>query len=616
MANGSTLIRNSNAQILGTSPTNLPSGQFYNVTYIGSTMSTGLELSTAANDNLGTLTINGGTVTLTQNIIINNDVNLLSSSLDANGFNITLSSASGTWNKTSGTFIGGSGTLLVDNSTHTSHYAVVASSAPNFTNLSIASGGSNSLTFPGSNVNVSGNIINNGTFSGGTGTVTFTGTTAITGSSTTSLNNVTISGSLTAPAATTLAISGNFINNGTFNHNNGSIGFNGSTTISGSSASNFFTVNLTGILNAPSGALGIAGNFSNSGTFNNNNGTVLLNGTVLPQIVSGSSLVFNNLTVSNPVSPGVSINNTVRLNGVLTLTLGAYFDADGSANNGIFILSSTSQIAGGRIAALSIPANFTGAVTVERYIQGQAGGDYRYLSMPITNGNVSLWKSSLFVTGNYSDRSTHADNTNITDSGNTNPSISTYNGTTSAYVPVNGSGGLTSATLLNSRVGYAAYDFNNGAVTASYRGPIEKGSIPITISSVNGSFNLIPNPYPSPIDWDNVTKTNVNNAMYLRVANNVFSSYVGGIATNPPFVGWTGEVATGQAFFTTANGGGTTLTLNESDKTNNSFYFLRTEPPDNYFRIQLISDKGQKDEMVIHFVDGATMLIQNSMPSS
>jgi len=272
----------------------------------------------------------------------------------------------------------------------------------------------------------------------------------------------------------------------------------------------------------------------------------------------------------------------------------------------VFIVSSSSQVAGGRISALTTPTNFTGAVTVERFIHSQTGGDYRYLGIPITNGNVGMLKNSIFVTGNFSDRSTNADNANIVDSGNLNPSVFTWNNATQVFVGVSGGGGLTTATALSNALGYSAYNFNNGSVTTSFRGTIGKGNVAVAISNVNGNFNLVPNPYPSQIDWDNVVKTNVTNAMYLRVTNNVFSSYVGGIATNPPFGGWTGEVATGQAFWAVSNGSGASLGLREADKTSSAFEFLKKQAPDGYFRIALSSDKGEKDETIVRFVDGAT----------
>jgi hypothetical protein len=605
MGNGSTIIRNSSAQLLSNPPDLAPAATSFNVTYSGATLTTGLELSNTTDNMLGNLTINGGTVTLDKDIIVHGNVTLQSSTFDAAGKNITLASTSGTWNKGSGSFIGGAGTLTIDNTpSHNANYTVVVTNGnAAFSNITIVGGGTNTFTLPSGTANISGNIVNNGTFNGSTGTINFNGSTTISGSSATSLNNIAISGTLIAPSSTALNISGNFTNNATFNHSNGSIVFNGTTIISGSATTNLFNVSITGSLTAPTGNLGIAGNLSSSGTFTHNGGTILFNGTVVAQSITGSTLTFNNMTVSNPISPGVSINNTTRLNGLLTLSSGAFFDADGSGS-GVFIVSSSSQTAGGMIGNLATPANFVGSVTVERYIHSVSGGDYRYLAFPITNANVSMLKSSIFVTGSYSDRSTHADNANIDDSGNTNPSVFTYNSTTQAYVGV--SGATTAATPLSNTVGYSTYDFNNGAVTASYRGPIGKGSIPVAISSTNGNFNLVPNPYPSTIDWDNVTKTNVNNAMYIRIGNNVFSSYVGGVAANPPFVGWSGEVATGQSFFTTSNGGGATLTFKEADKTTNAFYFLRTKSPENYFRIQLISSKGDQDEAVIHFVKGAT----------
>ncbi len=594
MATNSTFVRSG-----GSLTTNDPDVvTSFNVTYTGS-VTAGLELPSSATE-LNNLTINSsGSVTLDKNITVNGSVNLLGSTLVSGGFNITM--AGGNWNRGSGSFSGGSGTVIIAGNTT----IVATGGTPNFTNITINS--MQTLTLPTGNINIGGNLVNNGTITPSTSTAIFNGTTTISGSSATSLNNITVSNSLTAPSATMLNIGGNFVNNGTFNHNNGSVTFNGTTAISGSQQSNFFTTTIAGTLTAPSStSLGIAGdlNFS-SGTFNHNSGTVLFNGTIVAQSVTGSALTFNNITVSNGAGTGLNINNTTRLNGTLTLSGSGKFDADGSGS-GVFIVSSTSQTAGGRIANLTTPANFVGAVTVERYIHGKTGGDNRYLSIPITNGNLSMWTTTIGVTGNFSDRSTNPPFNNILNSGNTNPSVRTYNSTTQSYTNVNGAGGPTSAMALNNALGYVAYDYLDGAITASYRGTIGKGSVPVTISSTNNNFNLVPNPYPSPIDWDNVTKTNVNNAMYLRVDNNIFSSYVGGVPANEPFPGWAGEVATGQSFWVTSNGSGSTLTFNESDKTGGQFYFLRTKTADNYFRMSLISSSGVKDESVLRFADEGT----------
>lgn len=413
-------------------------------------------------------------------------------------------------------------------------------------------------------------------------------------------NGLTISSGTLDLGSNNVNLSGNLSVSGSLVASNSTLTITGATSItSGSPSLNNLTISGTGSFTAPS-SFSLTGNLSNSGSFNSNNGTITFNG-ANAQSISGTS-TLTNINCNTTSGGSVSINGNVSLNGVLTLSSSGIFDADGSGS-GVFTVASLDQNAGGRIAALPNPGNFSGEVTVQRFIHSQAGGDYRYLSMPITTNqnNLSRWKAAIGVTGAFSDRSVNSEFANIQDSGNTNPSVFTWNGT--AYVAVTGA--TTGATTLSSRTGYVAYNYNNGSVTASYRGDIETGSVPISISNGNGNFNLVPNPYPSPIDFDNISKSNINNSLWLRTGNNTFSSYVGGVATLPPFVGWGGEIAIGQSFWTQSNGGGSTLTLNETDKTNNSVRFLRTETPTNYVRLTL-TGADQLDEAVIRFADGGS----------
>ena len=71
--------------------------------------------------------------------------------------------------------------------------------------------------------------------------------------------NLTISGTFDA-GAFTHAVAGNFINNGTFS-STGNVQFNGTSTISGSSETSFQTLQVSGVLNAPSGNMNVRGNF-------------------------------------------------------------------------------------------------------------------------------------------------------------------------------------------------------------------------------------------------------------------------------------------------------------------------------------------------------------------
>ena len=494
-----------------------------------------------------------------------------------------------------------------------------------YTNLTLSGSGTKTVAGSGS-MNVSGNfsfansgitcsssfpVIFDGSgaqaFSGG-GTANFNGGLQVNKSAGTLTisQNLTIQNGLTISSGTldlgsnNVNLSGNLSVSGSLVASNSTLTITGATSItSGSPSLNNLTISGTGSFTAPS-AFSIAGNLSNSGSFNSNNGTITFNGTNA-QSISGTS-TLTNINCNTTSGGSVSINGNVTLNGVLTLSSSGIFDADGSGG-GVFTVASLDQNAGGRIAALPNPGNFSGEVTVQRFIHSQAGGDYRYLSMPVTTNqnNLSRWKAAIGVTGAFSDRSVNSEFANIQDSGNTNPSVFTWNGT--AYVGVTGV--TTGATTLSSRTGYVAYNYNNSSTTASYRGAIETGSVPISISNVNGNFNLVPNPYPSPIDFDIISKSNINNSLWLRTGNNTFSSYVGGVATLPPFGGWTGEIAIGQSFWTQSNGGGSTLTLNETDKTNNSVRFLRTETPTNYVRLTL-TGADQSDETVVRFTDGGS----------
>ncbi len=430
-------------------------------------------------------------------------------------------------------------------------------------------------------------------------------------------DNIIISNGLTINTGTfdfstnQVTLSGNLTNNATVTPSSGTLAIAGTTSITGSSATslNNLTINSGGNLTAPS-TLNIAGNFTNNGTFSNNSGTVTFNGNSAQSIAGSTTISFNNVNNSNTAG-GVSVNSNVDLNGTLTLTsTSAVFDADG-AGSGVFTVKSTAVNAGGRIAALPQTSNFSGNVTIERFINGP--DDWRYLSMPITNGNVASWKTYFPVTGSFSDPSPAGVNGVVSSSA---ASIYSYNATTGAYLAI-GTGGSTASTALSNTVGYTAYTYLSTDFTLAVRGTIGKGNISLTLanggSGVNAGYNLIPNPYPSAIDWDNITiPGNLSSSMSLRTGNNTFSSYVqGGAATNPPFTGWTGEIASGQSLWVKSTGA-TSLSLTEAAKTSNAYQFLRTAaPPSNLVRITLLAS-GQKDEAIIWFQNNATDSVDNA----
>ncbi len=103
--------------------------------------------------------------------------------------------------------------------------------------LSITTG---SLTAPADTLRVLNNWFNEGTFNHNGGTVKFTGTTTIGGSVKTTFNTIVNTGALTGHA-TEMDVKGDIVNEGTYNSNNGTLVLNGTLAqnLSGAGTSNY-----------------------------------------------------------------------------------------------------------------------------------------------------------------------------------------------------------------------------------------------------------------------------------------------------------------------------------------------------------------------------------------
>ena len=149
LANGVMLTRVSTAQLLSARPIALGT---YNVDYQGSAMTTGFELPDPLNTTyLNNLTIDGGTVSLNQNITINGY--FTANILDLNGGAFIITMKGTNWNLNGGVFTPSSSTVVFDGSTTVGGGG---SSVPAFNNVQLTS--TSTLTFPASDVNVSGDI--------------------------------------------------------------------------------------------------------------------------------------------------------------------------------------------------------------------------------------------------------------------------------------------------------------------------------------------------------------------------------------------------------------------------------------------------------------------------
>ncbi|MES2388493.1 MAG: T9SS type A sorting domain-containing protein [Bacteroidota bacterium] len=153
--------------------------------------------------------------------------------------------------------------------------------------------------------------------------------------------------------------------------------------------------------------------------------------------------------------------------------------------------------------------------------------------------------------------------------------------------------------------------FTNGA-TASLTGPPVTGDFTLPVSYctagcadnlVPNGWNLVANPYPSAIDWDNAawTKTDIAAPIYVyRHNQGVYSVYVGGIGLNSG----SNLIASGQGFIVRATAATALLKAAEAVKTDASAAILRTNAL-SMLRLK-VETADRSDETVIAERPGST----------
>lgn len=170
---------------------------------------------------------------------------------------------------------------------------------------------------------------------------------------------------------------------------------------------------------------------------------------------------------------------------------------------------------------------------------------------------------------------------------------------------------LSSGDQLLKGRGYSVYYSGDTDHCVSFSGIPNTGDqiIPITANNFSATFstdnwNLIGNPFPSPIDWDLVTKNNIESAIYIWKAEScTYASYVNGVGTN---FNDDGIIPAMQGFFVHATSSGN-LTISQASRTHNQVqvYLLKNEALIPQLRIG-IQNQNYSDECVIRLKNGAT----------
>ena len=362
-------------------------------------------------------------------------------------------------------------------------------------------------------------------------------------------------------------------------------------------------------------SLNVTGTLTNDGTITGA-GTLLLNGSAA-QTITGTGVV-SNLNLNNTNGASIS-SGSVTIKAALTLTAGTL------TTGGNLTLGSD---AGGtaRIAPLpSSGAAISGNVTVLQYIQG-GYRRYRFWSHPFsTDIALSQIESYIDITGN---------------GGVANGFTATNTNSPSAYwyTPISGNSSLaydpgwkpfTSALSTSGVNAFHKYEgirlFVRGAkgqgldglpytpsdVTIGMSGPVNQGDITVSLSkgsSANEDYNMVGNPYPSPVDIGTViynAKTAGNiagTAFYIWNATlSPGGQYQAITITNTPY-----SLEGNCAFQVRATTNAATLQFHESNKSATASYELFKSIPE-YVSLFIYDNNYQPwDMMYLKFNEAAT----------
>ncbi len=267
-----------------------------------------------------------------------------------------------------------------------------------------------------------------------------------------------------------------------------------------------------------------------------------------------------------------------------------------------------------------------GTVQVQRYVAStfNGGTGYRHFSAAVATPPVSQLGSGgapMVVNAAFNAASALVRPTVVP-----YPTVFTYN---EADVPA-GSGSLADfdqgwrsptqlADPMGSLQGFAAQVGGGQTVTLSgplNNGPLSKAGLTYTTANPQAGWQLLGNPYPSPLDWSTLTVgtaatdnlQNLNGAVYVFQSTGQYAgtyrSYIGGLG-NP-------LIASGQGFFVRTAGVGQSGTLRLSNAnrvttwsaTNSTLY--RTTDLRPQLRLAVSSPSTTPDETTVYFETGAT----------
>lgn len=374
------------------------------------------------------------------------------------------------------------------------------------------------------------------------------------------------------------------------------------------------------------GTYAVSGDFTVSGatpTFATGS-TVNFNGTT--QSIAGAP--FKDVTFSN--SGTKTLTSQANVTGVVNVTGSAVVASGGN----LVLVSTASGTAS--VGSLTGSANITGNVVAQRFIPSN-GRKWRFLSSPVANATFSnSWQQQMPITGPGTGGSLGTTNSNGFDWTATNaPSIYSYSETLSGNMNNRWASIANTSTTIATGKGYRVFvrgdrsqgtillngsNYTANDVTLSATSTLNKGQVNVALSCSNGctandGWNLVGNPYPSAIDWNNsawvsARSGNISSTIYIfNPYNNQWASWN---SVAGPVNQGSNIIGSGQAFFVKTTGSAT-LSFQESYKSTNLSTGLFGKTSGNEYMNNLhvtLNDTAMLDETVIYFNDNATKNVE------
>ncbi|KAA9331109.1 T9SS type A sorting domain-containing protein [Adhaeribacter soli] len=377
---------------------------------------------------------------------------------------------------------------------------------------------------------------------------------------------------------------------------------------SGTALAKDLTIASSASLTVNGGTLEVKEDFTNNGAFTATGGSATFSGSVLQVIGGTNPSTFHDLTIS---AAGASLAGPVSVQRVLTL------NGNLNTNGNTFTLLSNAT---GTAMVVNAGGVVNGTAKVQRYINPalNAAAGYRHFASPVTSTTVSD-----LVTGGFTPVVNPAYNT-ATKPGTVRPfpTVFQYNQSRltndSAATMDFGFGWESPASLSSALTPGRGYSVNIPASqTVDFTGTLNNGTVTVTGlgrgATAESGWHLLGNPYPAPIDWDNITvPSGMMDAVYAfrssSAYNGAYAAYVNGVGS---LTG--GVIPAMQAFFVRTTAPVASFSFTNAARLtsyqNPSFYRTTETRP----LLQLSASKGQQqDEAYVYLEQGATSGMDNS----